>query len=191
MTSKQLRSMYQLKVSLVESKPPIWRRLLVHSNISLSKFHDAIQYSMGWTDSHLHLFDKDGISYGVSDEEMGGDFGMDVADEKKYTLSDLLLQEKDSLTYEYDFGDSWAHKVVLEKILPFEESTKRVRCIKGKRACPPEDCGGIWGYKNLLEIIDDPSHPERDEMLEWLGGSIDPEYFSLSETNRVLSRNVK
>jgi len=100
----------------------------------------------------------------------------------------LLKKEKDSLIYEYDFGDSWEHKIILEKILPYDASLKVPSCIKGKRACPPEDCGGIWGYQNLVEIIKDPSHPEHEEMLEWLGGEFDPEYFDMNETNRMLGK---
>jgi len=191
MAAKQLRSIYQLKVLLADSKPPIWRRLLVHSNINLNVLHTAIQCSMGWLDCHLHQFEKDKAIYGIPDDEFAGDFGVDIEDESKYKLSDILKKEKDSLIYEYDFGDSWMHKVVLEKIIPFEISSPLAKCIKGKRSCPPEDCGGIWGYQNLLDIINDPSDSEYEEMLDWLGGKFDPEHFSLSETNNMLSKYVK
>lgn len=101
-------------------------------------------------------------------------------------MSQLLKREKDSLIYEYDFGDSWEHKIVLEKILPDDGSTETPSCIKGKRACPPEDCGGIWGYANLIEIVQNPKHPEHQEMLKWLGESLDPEYFDLDDINEGL-----
>jgi hypothetical protein len=129
--------------------------------------------------------------YGIPDDEFGGDFGFDMEDERKYKLSDLLREEKDSLIYEYDFGDSWRHKITLEKILSFEASSSLVRCVKGKRACPPEDCGGVWGYENLIEIINNPSHSEHEEMLDWLEGEFDPECFSLSDTTSMLSKYVK
>jgi len=189
MGTRQLRSLYQVKISLVDSKPPIWRRLLVHGNIRLNIFHTAIQYSMGWQNYHLHQFEKDRIIYGLPDD--GGNFGFDVKDESKFRLSDVLEKEKDTLTYDYDFGDNWRHKITLEKILPFEASSELVKCIKGKRSCPPEDCGGIWGYDSLLEVISDPSHSEHKTMLDWLGGEFDPEYFSISETNNMLSEHIK
>jgi len=93
--------------------------------------------------------------------------------------------------YEYDFGDGWSHKITLEKILPFEVSSGLVKCIAGKRACPPEDCGGIWGYASLLEAVDDPNHPEHEEMVEWLDEGFDPAHFSLSDVNVQLQRYIK
>lgn len=191
MSVKQLRSTYQVKITLQDSKPPIWRRLLIHSNINLSGFHTVIQYSMGWLNCHLHQFEKDKVLYGIPDDEFAGDFGVTIKDERTFKLSHLLKKEKDSLVYEYDFGDGWSHKVILEKILPFDESVKVAKCIKGKMACPPEDCGGVWGYQNLLEIINDPSNPEHDEMLDWVGGEFDPNYFSLEEVNEMLFEHAK
>ncbi|GKT12965.1 MAG: integrase/recombinase XerD [Thiomicrorhabdus sp.] len=182
-----LRSIYQIKMTLTGSQPPIWRRVLVHSSIRLSQFHAVIQSSMGWFDCHLHQFEKEGISYGMQDDEFGADFGSELNDENSYKLSDLLKAEKESMNYEYDFGDGWQHKIVLEKILPFDAASKLATCIKGVRACPPEDCGGIWGFQNLLEIISNPSHPEHYDMLSWLDIPFDEKYFSLSETNELLA----
>ena len=125
------------------------------------------------------------------DDEFDDDFSLELEDEKQYRLSDLLKWEKDSLIYEYDFGDDWRHIVTLEKILPFDPSSEVAKCLKGKMSCPPEDCGGIWGYENLLEIIKDPAHAEHEEMLEWLDGDFDPEHFDLTETNETLSRHIK
>jgi len=191
MGTKSLRALYQIKITLADSKPPIWRRLLVHNTIKLNVLHDAIQYSMGWLNCHLHQFEKDRILYGVDTDDFGADFGLETEDEKKYKLSDILKKEKDSMIYEYDFGDGWRHKIILEKIQPFDETAELVKCIKGKRACPPEDCGGIWGYESLIEIIRDPAHPEHEEMRDWLGGDLDPEHFSLAETNNMLSQYIK
>ena len=185
MTVTALRSLYQVKVLLTGCKPPIWRRLVVRSDTSLQAFHMLIQYSMGWQSCHLHQFRQNGVIYGsVSDSDFVDDL---VNDEADYKLSDLLRHEKDSLQYDYDFGDGWEHKVTLEKILPFDSSAPVVQCIKGKRACPPEDCGGVWGYSDLLEIINDPKHEEFEEKMDWLGGGFDPEYFDAEEVNETLS----
>jgi len=179
-------SIYQLKVTLVGSKPPIWRRILVSGDVNLSVFHQILQDVMGWTDSHLHQFVAGGIMYSAPYDDYADDLEIEFRDESKYKLSQLLKREKDSLIYEYDFGDSWEHKIVLEKILPDDGSTETPSCIKGKRACPPEDCGGIWGYANLIEIVQNPKHPEHQEMLEWLEEGFDPEYFDLDDINEGL-----
>lgn len=181
---KKTSPIYQLKVTLADSKPPIWRRILVASDVDLGLFHNILQDVMGWTDSHLHQFIAAGIMYSTPDE--ADDFEMDFKDESKYKLSQLLKKEKASLTYEYDFGDSWEHKIVLEKILPHDGSIETPSCIKGKRACPPEDCGGVWGYENLIAIIQDPKHPEYQDMREWLVEDFDPEHFDLNEINEAL-----
>ncbi len=183
MKVKQAKSIYQIKISLIGAKPPIWRTILVPDNLKLTAFHDVIQAAIGWTDSHLHQFIANNVFYGIPDDE----FGMEIEDESKYKLSQLLKKEKDSIKYEYDFGDSWEHKILLEKILPFDAKTALPVCLKGKRACPPEDCGGIWGYEELLQTISDPNHPEHEEMLEWLGGEFDPEEFDLEEINEDLA----
>ncbi|KAB2935835.1 MAG: plasmid pRiA4b ORF-3 family protein [Candidatus Contendobacter sp.] len=183
---KKPSPIYQLKVTLAESKPPIWRRILVASDMDLGLFHNILQDVMGWTDNHLHQFTVRGVTYSAPYEDMAHGFEMDFKDESKYKLSQLLKKEKASLTYEYDFGDSWQHKIVLEKILPHDDSMMIPSCIKGKRACPPEDCGGVWGYENLIAIIQDPKHPEYQDMREWLEEDFDPERFDLDEINDAL-----
>ena len=187
MTVRKAPTIYQLKVTLENIKPPIWRRILVPSNINLGQFHLVLQIAMGWTNSHLHQFTVGRTIYGRVDDEMGLDFGLDQEDENQYTLADLLNREKSWLRYEYDFGDSWSHKVLLEKKLPYDQTIKLAKCVKGKRACPPEDCGGIWGYAELLEVLKDEEHPEHEEMVEWLGGEFDPEEFNPEEINRQLA----
>ncbi len=182
MTAKPLRSIYQLKVTLKYSSSPIWRRLQVASTDSLEDVHIALQIVMGWTNSHLHQFVKDRVCYGIPDE----DFPSDMLDETDYRLDQLLKKEKDALIYEYDFGDGWMHDVVLEKILPFKTDVKLPVCLKGSRACPPEDVGGVPGYEMFLEAIANPSHPEYEDMLEWIGGGFDPEDFELAEVNDLL-----
>jgi hypothetical protein len=187
MTTKQSKSIYQIKISLIGVKPPIWRTVLVSGDIDLETFHDVIQLAMGWTDSHLHQFIANNVFYGIPDD----DFELEMEDGTQYKLSQLLQKEKDTLIYEYDFGDSWEHKILLEKILPFDSKTTLPVCIKGKRACPPEDCGGIWGYEELLETISNPRHPDHEDMLEWLGGEFDPEEFDLEAINEDLAEYWK
>jgi hypothetical protein len=187
MSVKQLREIYQIKISLIGAKPPIWRTVLVDSHVTLDELHEIIQLSMGWSDSHLHQFIANEKSYGFIDEDLDLDLDLDLdfemKDESQFKLSQLLTNEKDSLIYEYDFGDSWEHQVLLEKILPFDTKISLPVCIKGKRACPPEDCGGIWGYEELLEVISNPKNPEYEEMLEWLDEDFDPEAFVLEDVN--------
>jgi hypothetical protein len=174
---------YQLKISLVGAKPPIWRRLLIAGSTPLPLVHEAIQVAMGWTNSHLHQFVADGIVYGMADD--GLDFG-ETLDESRYKLSQLLRHEQDSLIYEYDFGDDWRHKVTLEKIALVGADAQLPLCLGGKRACPPEDVGGIWGYRDFLDAIADPQHPQHEGYLEWVGDAFDPGAFDIDEVNALL-----
>lgn len=186
LTAKSLRSIYQLKVTLKGMRPPIWRRILVASTTKLDDIHLILQIVMGWTDSHLHEFIQGRNRYGEPDE----DFPSDAQDETQYRLDQILKKEKEKLIYIYDFGDGWEHEVVLEKILPFETSAVLPICLKGRRACPPEDIGGIGGYMMFLDAISDPTHPEHQVMLEWIAedieGPFDPEAFDLTEVNQLL-----
>lgn len=177
-------AIYQLKVSLKGAKPPIWRRLLVSADMELEEFHYAIQAAMGWENCHLYQFKQGQIYYQPNpDDDFKGVGGVEIEDTRQMYIGDLLRKEKQKIAYEYDFGDSWDHEIVLEKIVEPEEGQVYPVCIKGKRACPPEDCGGIWGYYNLLEILDDSQCEEHKQMLEWVGGMIDPEAFDLEEAH--------
>ena len=178
---------YQIQVALKECKPKIWRRLLIPSNLLLSDLHKIIQTAMGWTNTHLHQFIKNRTYYTVKME--GDDMWdeMDNVDYKKMKISDLLTKEKERISYEYDFGDGWQHEVILEKILPVDDTIKYPICLTGKMNCPPEDCGGVWGYENMLEILKQPKHEEYEELVEWLGDEdFDPEYFDKEEVNELL-----
>lgn len=177
-------TMYQIKVTLNGVKPPVWRRLLVPSSLSLKDLHKVLQVALGWTDSHLHGFTAKGRHYGIPDLE----FGMGQINESRVRLDEVLSTEKDVMIYAYDFGDGWEHKIVLEKISEQATEGAAPSCVAGARARPPEDCGGPWGYAELLKIIGDPVHPEHDERLEWLGDQFEPERFDLSEINSVLAR---
>ena len=178
---------YQIQISLRGSKPRIWRRILVKSDLLLSDFHNIIQTSMGWTNSHLHQFIKDRIFYScrMSDDDFYED--MDNVDYSKMRIADLLNKEKDKINYEYDFGDGWEHDIVLEKIYSNGDHKNTPVCLTGKNNCPPEDCGGIWGYYNMLEILKQPEHEEYEEYIEWLGEDFGPKYFNKEKINEKLA----
>jgi hypothetical protein len=177
------KRIYQLKITLKDSKPPIWRRVEVSDDSTLATLHAIIQAAMGWTDSHLHMFSIGRTSYGVPDPDYDDE---DVRDERRVKLNQLLTEPKQKLSYEYDFGDSWTHVVLLEQVREPEPGVAYPRCTAGKRACPPEDCGGVWGYADFLTAITDPEHPEHDELREWAGGEFDPEGFDLAEIDAAL-----
>ena len=179
---------YQLKIELEGISPPIWRRVLVPGNISLGRLHTIIQAAMGWENAHLHQFIIDKQFYSNPAFELN-DFGdaPQVRNEKKTLLTDVALRAGKVLVYEYDFGDSWTHRIKVEKIFKQEPSTgSAVECIAGARACPPEDCGGAWGYEDLLEALKDPKHKGHKSTLEWLGEEFEPEAFSVDQTNSYL-----
>jgi hypothetical protein len=173
---------YQIKVTLDESKPPIWRRLLVPGDVTLEHLHYIIQVAMGWTNSHLHQFIVGQTYIG----EPHPDYGFEMQNERRVKLNQVAPREGFKFRYEYDFGDSWLHNLLVEKIVEPEPGQQYPACIKGKRACPPEDVGGVWGYDTFLESIRDPGHPEHQMYREWIGGEFDPEEFDLEETNEIL-----
>lgn len=177
---------YQIQVALARSKPKIWRRLLVPSELLLSDFHKIIQTSMGWTNSHLHQFIKDQTFYTKRYPDDDTWEELDNVDYAKIKISNLLKKEKDKIVYEYDFGDSWEHDIILEKILLYDQNIKYPVCVAGKMNCPPEDCGGVWGYSDMLEILKNPDHEEYDSFIEWLGEEFDPEYFDREAINKML-----
>ncbi len=183
--------LYQLKITLKWSKPPIWRRVMVRGDMALDRLHDIIQIAMGWTDSHLHQFiSGSGFArtfYGRSNPELADMMG-DTLNEKRYTVASLAPTAKQKFIYEYDFGDGWRHDVMAEKILPPDTAFKHPVCLSGANACPPEDCGGISGYYNLLEILGDTKHPEHENMKEWIGGELNAEKFSVEKVNQVFKR---
>ena len=183
MAKEETISTYQLKITLRGSKPPIWRRFVVPSSITLPKLHEIIQIVMGWTDSHLHEFVSGRDSYSVPDPE----WPSGTKNEARVRLNQLLHKEKQELLYLYDFGDDWEHVIELGKIIIGNTASLKPKCIAGKRACPPEDCGGIYGYHDLLEVIKDHENPEHEDMIEWLGGNFDPDYFDIDEVNEILS----
>lgn len=178
---------YQIKIALKHSKPRIWRRVLVPADLLLPDFHAVIQIAMGWTNSHLHQFAKDRIYYTEKMEEDDFWGGANTVDYSQMTISDLLTKEKDRMIYEYDFGDSWEHEIILEKVKDKTGKDDVLTCLTGKNNCPPEDCGGIWGYYSMLEILKDPKHEEYEDYIGWLGEDFDPTEFDINDVNDMLN----
>lgn len=178
---------YKLKVKLLNiSKPPIWRDVLVAQDSTFEDLHHIIQIAMGWESCHLHQFivgnRKNGIYIGVDQFDMG----MDMLDHTQIHIDQYLKKKKDKCWYEYDFGDGWEHEIMLVDIVEIPKEQPVPFVIKGKGACPPEDCGGPWGYQELKEIINNPKAEDYEEMMEWVGEDFDPSYFDLDQANSHL-----
>ncbi len=174
-------AIYELKVTLRNSRPPIWRRLRVSNDITLAKFHDLLQAVMGWEDCHMHSFVAGGKTYSASNPEFP-----QWENEQTVSLGQILRKPDEKLVYEYDFGDGWEHSIVLEEQLEAAPGGKYPYVVDGKRACPPEDCGGVGGYRHLLAVLADPKHPQHAEMREWADELFDPEAFNAEAINRVI-----
>jgi hypothetical protein len=170
------------RIELQNILPSIWREVLVPSSYSFWDLHVAIQDSMGWLDCHLHAFHVQEphsaalIEIGIPDEEIAPGANPVLAG-WEVPLRSYLNEAGQAVNYEYDFGDSWEHRILLKEITPQEQDAKYPICVGGDRACPPEDCGGIWGYQTLLEAINDPLHEEHENLLKWMGTEFDPEHF--------------
>jgi len=172
---------YRIKVTLRDVRPPVWRRLLIPSDLELPLLHQALQAAMGWYDCHLHLFR-------VGDAEFAppGDWEP-IGDDSRGVSFDQIAPDKGSrVVYEYDFGDGWCHDILVEQVI--DEPCKAIRCLAGKRRCPPEDCGGPWGYAELREALADPTHEQHAELREWVAGDFDPEEFDLEYTDLSVRR---
>lgn len=182
-------SVHRLKVTLRGAKPPIWRRLEVPSATPLVRLHQAIQDSFAWEDYHMWVFDSPNGEYGMPDPELGH------GDAAAVTLADVAPGPKDRIRYLYDFGDAWDHDIVVEDVVPAEAGVAYPRCLTGRRAAPPEDSGGIWGYAHLCDVLADPEHPEHADRLEWLDldspTDFEPAAFDTDEVNEYLSRQAK
>lgn len=184
---KKFERVCQFKITLKGVRPPIWRRIQVPETYTFWDLHVAIQDAMSWLDYHLHRFEiinpstdmKEEI--GIPDEDFEWDIKILPGWERK--IADYFSMDSTKADYIYDFGDNWEHMIKLEKIVSRDKDIKYPICIAGKRASPPEDCGGIWGYGDFLEIIMNPNHEEYEEMLEWVGGEFQPEHFDIKEVH--------
>jgi hypothetical protein len=180
----QARTVHRLKVTLRQIRPPVWRRIEVPSNMKLSELAAVLEAAMGWLGGHLHAFEADGVVYEIPDDESFG-FRSSV-DEHKARLGDVLPAVKLTMRWDYDFGDGWEHDVVVEAIEPQRSDVTYPVCLAGKRACPPDDCGGLWGYGNLLAAHSDPTHGEHVELTEWTPPGFDPEAFDIAEATKMM-----
>jgi len=180
-------ALFQFKITLLDIKPAIWRRIQVR-DCTLGELHEYIQTAMGWENYHLHQFNINGEQYGPPSPD-DFDFGMETIDEGGVLLSGLLPKsgKKTKWIYEYDFGDGWRHEIAFEGYPPVEKGTKFPLCLEGERACPPEDCGGPWGFTDYLEALADPKHEEHEELLEWRG-PFDPEAFDAKKVTREMRK---
>lgn len=177
---------YQLEVTLHEIQPPIWRRVLVPSSLTLAQLHDVLQIVMGWTDSHLHRFIINGQEFGRPDYEERFENDDPLRDERRRRLAPLLPVVPAAFLYEYDYGDSWLHVIVVEWLQVASPDVHYPACVAGARACPPEDVGGVGGYEELLGVLADPEHEEHAAMRMWAGADFDPEAFDVEAVNQAL-----
>jgi hypothetical protein len=175
-------SVHRLRLLLSESDPPIWREVEVPSDVRFDRLHRIFQAVMGWCDGHPHQFMVDDES--IADPEAV----MDARDESAVRLHQVAPQKGASFLYVYDFGDDWQHEVTVQAVEPRPDGAVHVRCTGGARACPPEDCGGIPGYEDLLRVLRDPLDPEHAAMCELVGGRFDPESFDLVAVNRRMKQ---
>ncbi|MSU48385.1 MAG: plasmid pRiA4b ORF-3 family protein [Opitutus sp.] len=181
--------LYQLKVVLLGSEPPVWRRLHVSGDARLDWLHAVLQVAMGWTNSHLHQFNVGGTCYSDTRPHFAeSENDPKILEERKFTLRQIAPRAQDAFRYEYDFGDSWEHEITVEKILPHSAPASPAHCLEGARACPPENCGGVHGYDDLLKILKNREHPEHKSMKAWLGRPFDAATFDVENTNLWLRK---
>lgn len=178
-----------LKITLLGLRPPVWRRVRVAGDSTLRMLHRVIQAAMGWHDSHLHEFEIGDRRYGEPDDEPWPGAER-IFSEANVKLGALIGQHVKQFRYVYDFGDDWEHQIVVENVEPLDPAQPCPALITGKRACPPEDCGGIYGYLHLLEVLADPGHEEHAELSEWIDAPLDPEHLDLEATRREVARLV-
>ncbi len=177
---------YQLRVELRDVSPAVWRRMLVPATLTLEDLHVVIQVAMGWQNYHLYEFEIGTRRFGIPDDEFADDRSEDAA---RIRLHDAGLEQDEELLYRYDFGDGWEHDLVVEQVLgsPPDVPT-RARCLEGAGACPPEDCGGPYGYSQLLAALADPDQSEHAELVQWVGGDFNPALFDVAGTDAALER---
>jgi Plasmid pRiA4b ORF-3-like protein len=181
----------EIDITLMDSKPTIWRRVHVPADLGFDALHYTIQFAMGWTNSHLHHFvvgDRDRYIGMIIEDDFDD---LDTEDEREIKINELLNATKDQIVYEYDFGDGWEHLVEVKKVLEPETGKKYPLLVGGAMACPPEDCGGIWGYMDMVETMKKKKGPEYEHLLEWLGEDFDPAAFDINEINKTYFKNFK
>ena len=184
----------QLKITLEHVEPAVWRRVVVSDSLTFLQLHDVIQRAMGWEDCHMHEFELAGPRIRIGTDEPDGfmDFGdrEPCLPEHQTRLADVLAGKR-KLRYWYDFGDDWWHTIAIEKRLPADSAAAPAELIAGENACPPEDCGGPWGYPEMMAAAVDPAHPEHGEIRDWLGDEFDPTAFDLARHAKAVASSVR
>ena len=178
---------YRLLVTLRFVEPLVWRRFLASRDIGLADLHRVLQIVMGWPDRHFHLFSTEASSYGTPDVDMP----FVVLPEGRFRLRQIAPNVGDRFLYEYDFGDGWAHDLVVEEIVPADPEQALPLCLDGARACPPDGVGAMGGYARFLEAIANTSDPRHTSLVTWVGGSFDPEFFDVQTVNRQLGQMAR
>lgn len=182
-------STHHLKITLKNTRPVISREVLVPSDLRFDRLHQVIQIVMGWEDCHLHQFTvgglRDGLHIGIPDDS--GMPGPQTLDEKRYTLEQIAPAKGAKFLYWYDFGDDWFHDITVKSIGEPKPGALEALCLKAAGACPPEDCGGPWGYARMLVVLADPAHEEYEELREWIGGDWDPGHYDILAVNQELT----
>jgi len=176
--------MYTLKVTLKHVEPPVWQRIIVDPATRLDELSRILEVAMGWEGYHLHQFDAGGVLFGPMDEDDEDAYYQ--IDEHDIRVKQMLQRTRSKAEWTYDLGDCWVHAIVVEHVDPLTPDLVLPACIDGSGACPPEDCGGVGGYANLLEALADPKHPEHDEIVEWVPEDFDPNVFDIADVNRQL-----
>ena len=174
---------YQLHIQLNNIYPAIWRRIVIPSYVRLDDLHRILQTVFGWANSHLHQFDTGSEAYAPLEFEIE-----DTKNSRKVQVEEILKHEGSTIQYEYDFGDGWVHTLALEKIFQFDGEVFVSQCIAGERSGPPEDCGGVFGFQQMLEILKNPKHEKYLEYKAWVGRNFNPEKFDLNKVNKLLQK---
>ncbi len=180
-----MNEIIQLKITIQGTKPPVWRQIQVEKSITFSQLHTILLIVMGWDGGHLYEFLVDGIRISEPSSDDEG-WGGGIHDSSKIKLDSLISDSKTKIVYTYDFGDDWEHKIVLEGYHNKDETQYYPVCIDGKQCCPPEDCGGIYAFSELLKTLKNKNHPDYDDTLEWVGEDYDSEKFDIVKVNKNL-----
>ena len=177
---------YRIKITLERIAPPIWRRIEVPGDVTLAELHNLIQRAMGWEDCHMWSFQVEKINYEIETDVFDSGDGPKSRSAGDTTLAQATEARRITFRYWYDFGDDWFHALKVERVSEPEPGVIYPRCLDGARACPPEDCGGPWGYQHQLDALADPKHPEHEDALEWMGKDWDAEAFDLDAVNKAI-----
>lgn len=181
---KPVEKAFSLRLTVVGCTPRVWRRLLVRESMWLTRLHDTIQVLFDWFDYQTHLFTLDDMRFGNPQRKEEST----IEDDRDVTLADLDLASRDRLQYEYQFGEGWKVDIRVEKTIVMEKGVAYPLCIAGERAGPPEDCGGLEAYHDMLACIKEPDTDLGREWIEWLGPAYDPAVCDLEKINKALRK---